>query len=76
MVSEKEMDFVVFCIENLAEHLNMDSKETYRLLSKNRLIDEYIVKNYNVLHTQSKEWILEDLVEALHKRGCEEYVGK
>lgn len=69
MISEKEMDFVVYCIENLAEYLNIDSKESYNLLSKNRLIDEYIVENYDVLHTQSKDWIMEDLVEVLKKRG-------
>lgn len=69
MINEKEIDFVVFCIENLAEYLNIDSIDAYSLLSKNKLIDEYIVENYNVLHTQSKKWIMEDLVEALKKRG-------
>ena len=76
MINEKEMDFVVYCVENLANYINEDSVKVFDLLDENDLIEGYILKFYDILHTQSKEWIVEDLVEQLEKRVCDEYVSR
>ncbi|MEE0451477.1 MULTISPECIES: DUF3791 domain-containing protein [Peptacetobacter] len=69
MINEKEMDFVVYCVENLANYINEDSVKVFDLLDENELIEGYILKFYDILHTQGKVWIVEDLVEQLEKRG-------
>ncbi|WP_414698546.1 DUF3791 domain-containing protein [Peptacetobacter sp. AB845] len=76
MINEKEMDFVVYCVENLANYISEDSVKVFDLLDENDLIEGYILKFYDILHTQSKEWIVEDLVEQLEKRVCDEYVSR
>lgn len=76
MINEKEMDFVVYCVENLANYINEDSVKVFDLLDANDLIEGYILKFYDILHTQSRDWIVEVLVEQLEKSGCDEYVSK
>ena len=76
MINEKEMDFVVYCVENLANYISEDSVKVFDLLDESDLIEGYILKFYDILHTQSKEWIVEDLVEQLEKRVCDEYVSR
>ena len=76
MINEKEMDFVVYCVENLANYISEDSVKVFDLLDENDLIEGYILKFYDILHTQSKEWIVEDLVEQLEKRVCDEYASR
>ena len=76
MINEKEMDFVVYCVENLANYISEDSVKVFDLLDENDLIEGYILKFYDILHTQSKEWIVEDLVQQLEKRVCDEYVSR
>lgn len=74
MINEKEMDFVVYCVENLANYINEDSVKTFDILDESNLIEGYIVKFYDILHTQSKAWIVEDLVEQLEKNAIELYM--
>ena len=76
MINEKEMDFVVYCVENLANYINEDSVKVFDLLDENELIEGYILKFYDILHTQGKDWIVEDLIEQLEKSGCDEYVSR
>jgi hypothetical protein len=62
--------FAVFCIESIAEYLKMDGTEVYKLLaSKSDILDAYIVKYYDALHTQGKEYIVDELVGLMKKEG-------
>ena len=67
---EGKTEFVIFCIENLAAKTGMDPREIYRLLAEQTdLLTGYILPCYEVLHTQGKEYILEDLLEVLQEKG-------
>ena len=62
--------FAVFCIEALADELNMTGDEIYIMLTeKSDVLDSYIVPFYEVLHTQGKAFIVHDLIELLQNRG-------
>ena len=62
--------FTVFCIEGIAEHLSMDGTEVYRLLTgEGDILGTYILKHYDTLHTQSKEYIVDELVGLMKKEG-------
>jgi len=69
-MNKKQLDFTVFCIENVAEKLEKNGTEIYEMLSeKSQILDEYIIPYYDVLHTQGKEYIVNDLLEQMKKAG-------
>ena len=64
------LDFTVFCIENVAENLGLKSDEIYKLLTeKSDILDSYIIPCYDVLHTQGKEYIVNDIIDLMRERG-------
>ena len=69
-MSPAQSFFAVFCIEALADELQMTGDKVYRMLTEDSdMLDSYIVPFYDVLHTQGKEWVIADLIELMKKRG-------
>lgn len=65
---------MVFCIENLAIKLGVDAERVYKALTeKSNILNEYIIPEYEMLHTQSKEYILNDILDVMKKRGANRY---
>ena len=68
--NEDELEFVVFCIENIAIKLGKNAEEVYQALTeKSNILNDYIVPEYEMLHTQSKEYIDNDIVSLMEERG-------
>lgn len=64
------VEFSVFCVENLAERTKKDSVRVFDALAReSRILQEYIIPNFDVLHTQGKEYIVDDLLEQMKKEG-------
>ena len=62
--------FAVFCIEYVAEQLKMDGTKVFELLAdKSDVLDTYIIDCYNPLHTQGKDYIVNDIVEVMQNEG-------
>jgi len=69
-MNKKELDFTVFCVENVAENLGLKGDEVYKLLTeKTDILDSYIIPCYDTLHTQGKEYIVNDIIELMRERG-------
>jgi len=69
-MTKKHLDFAIFCIESLAEHLNKNGAEIYtKLTQDSNLLDNYIINHYEALHTQDKEYIVQDILDIMHKEG-------
>lgn len=65
-----ELEFVIFCIENIALKLKVNTEEVYiALTEKSSILNDYIVPEYEMLHTQSKEYIVDDIIEVMEERG-------
>ena len=64
-IKSVELEFVVFCIENLAKEFNINAEKVYKALKESNIIDEYIVPEYESLHTQSKEYIVNDIIDVM-----------
>ena len=64
------LNYTIFCIENVARFLKRKPREIYHLMQDADVIDGYIVPCYDVLHTFSKEYIVEDIVSYLQKKGA------
>ena len=69
-MNKNELDFAIFCIENIAEHLNLNGTQVYGLLTADsKILDEYIIPYYDALHTQGKEYIVNDIVDYMKEEG-------
>lgn len=68
--SDDELRFVIFCIESLAEDMKVDPIIVHDALTKeSNIVDQYIIPCYETLHTQGKEYIIENLKEVMAERG-------
>jgi hypothetical protein len=68
-MNSKTLNFTIFCVGSLADHLNLSARDVYRKLQGAGIISDYIVPCYDVLHSFSKEYIVEDLVAYMKKKG-------
>ena len=65
-----ELEFVVFCIENVAAKLGVNAERVYQAFTeKSDILNGYIVPEYEVLHTQSREYIVDDLLDVIKESG-------
>lgn len=70
IAGSNELEFAIFCIENVASTLDRDSRDVYEMLTKKSdILYSYIVPEYEMLHTQGKEYIVNDIIEFMKKRG-------
>lgn len=60
-----QMAFVATCIETTARFLNADYKEIFQRMERVGMIDNYIIPNYDPLHSESREVLAQRLVECL-----------
>ena len=64
------LEYVLFCIEGIAIKLGKDGREVYQILTEDSdILNSYIVPSYDVLHTQGKDYIIEDILDVMKKRG-------
>lgn len=70
MCGSRELEFAIFCIENVASRLHVDAQNVYVALSEQtNILNDYIIPEYEVLHTQSKDYIVDDIIDVMHERG-------
>lgn len=69
-MNDNQLEFLVFCIESIAIELNQNASIIYKLLTKNSdILYQYILPLYDILHTQSKEYIVRDILGIMKKIG-------
>ncbi|MBD9044567.1 MAG: DUF3791 domain-containing protein [Solobacterium sp.] len=71
MLEKKELTFVVFILHALGQRWNMTTPEVYDILNSTRILDNYIIKCYDVLHTLGKEYLVEDITEFVREKGID-----
>ena len=65
-----ELEFAVFCIENIASRLERNAEEIYKMLTEeSNILSDYIIPEYGILHTQSKDYIVDDIISLMQERG-------
>lgn len=68
--NQDELEFAVFCIENVAARLGVKADDVYRIFTeKSDILYGYILPEYQVLHTQSKDYIVDDLLDVMQEKG-------
>ena len=61
----RELEFAIFCIENIAAKLGVSAEKVYDALTEK----SDILNEYEILHTQGKEYIVDDIIEVMKERG-------
>ncbi len=63
--------FLSFCIEQYKNAKGMNGAEVLETFAKYGVLD-YLNNHFEILHTQSRQWILEDIDEYIGARKGEE----
>ena len=66
----EHLDFITFCVGSLSDALRMSASQVYGALRSSGVLNDYIVPCYDVLHTFSKDYLVEELTEVLKERGA------
>lgn len=70
MCTQKELAFTVFLIHNLAEKWKKDPAEVYHILNDTSILDDYVLRCYDTLHTLGTEYLMEDITEYAKEKGA------
>lgn len=66
----KELELAIFCIENIAIKLNISGQDVYKMLTEEtNILNNYIIPCYDVLHTQDKNYIVDDVIEVMKENS-------
>lgn len=68
-MNRKELEFVTFLISKLAVYLNLSQSDVYQRLNKSGILYDYIVPSYDVLHTFSSSYLMEDITDFMREEG-------
>ena len=66
----EELEFAVFCIEGVASRLGMSGSDVYRALAvDSSILSDYIVPFYDVLHTQGRVYVVDEVIDLMDHGG-------
>lgn len=71
MCTESELKFSIFLIHNLADKWGKTPPEVYQILNTTKILDEYIIRCYDTLHTLGTNYLLEDITEFAIEKGVQ-----
>ncbi len=69
MCKKQELIFSIFILYSLADKWKMSPAKVYKILNSTGILDNYIIKCYDVLHTQGKEYLVEDITDFVREKG-------
>lgn len=61
-LEDRKTEFVVFCIENTAERLKCSGNDVITALDKTHGVEDFLYPSYEALHTQGKDYIVDEVI--------------
>lgn len=69
-ITEEQLYFSIYCITALSRNLNMSPFDIYNLITeRTKILDEYIIRYYDTLHSQGEDYIIGEIVNVLKSKG-------
>ncbi|MGM9748222.1 MAG: DUF3791 domain-containing protein [Candidatus Cryptobacteroides sp.] len=68
MPTDKISYFIAFCIEQYKTAKGMKGEDVAKLFY-DKGVDSYLSDNYEVFHTQSHQWLIEEIDDYLNRQG-------
>ena len=69
IMDKNTLEFMTYCISRLAQRLNLSQNEVYDRLNRSGILYDYIVPSYDVLHTFSSCYLMDDLTDYMKEKG-------
>ena len=66
-VSKSEFDFYTYCLENYAIRKQISGMRAW-VIFKESSADEDVINNYDLLHTQGLDYVLDDIQRYINRR--------
>ena len=63
------LEFITYCISGLSLRLNLPQSEVYSKLKTSGILYDYLIPSYDVLHTFSSAYLMEDLEDFMREKG-------
>ena len=63
MCKKEELDFSVFLIHQLSYAWNKTPGNVYEIVNKTGILDNYIIRCYDVLHTMGEQYLVNDITD-------------
>ncbi len=70
MCREKELEFSIFIIHSMAERWGCSPAHVYHVLSETGILDDYVIRCYDTLHTLGREYLVEDISDFVKEKGA------
>lgn len=68
-MDKETFSFIIYMIHACANYWGQNPSEVYRNMKKTNCIMDFLVPNYEILHTQSTEYIIDNIKEYFDVRG-------
>lgn len=59
--------FVIYMIHACSDQWNISPSRVYKAIRKSGCLDDYLIPCYDILHTQSTDFVIQDIEEYLKK---------
>lgn len=64
----RKIHFAIMAIENGARKMEIPAQQMVSRLNNVDLINKRLIRHYDILHTQSLEYVTDDIVETLKRK--------
>ena len=68
-MSKDCFEFVIYMIHACARKCHKTPKEIYTIIESEGCISKYLIPFYDVLHTQSTDYVVDDIIGYMRNRG-------
>lgn len=68
-MNKETFAFIMYMIHELANARDMAPGQIYKILKQYGCIENYLVPNYDILHTLGTEYLMEDISKYISLRG-------
>ena len=69
-ITPEQSFFSVFCVEAISDKLEITGDKVYKMLTEESdILDSYVIPSYDSLHTQGRDYIVNELIELMEKQG-------
>lgn len=68
-MDKKTLEFVSYCIGKLSTRLHLSQNEVYAKLKTSGILYDYMIPSYDILHTFSSRYLMDDLTEYMKEKG-------
>jgi Protein of unknown function (DUF3791) len=71
-MSNSQLTFTVFMLNKYALATKTPITEVYKRFDELRILDNYLIRHYDVLHTLGENYLIEDLTELVAQKSLQQ----